>query len=115
LALQTPKFYLAGSKRARKSGFLRSIVRKNPQFEQALREPLIKSSIANRAHFCFAKTGLSAPIWPLCGQIPLQYAPSGRLPIGIDLMGAIAPGVIPCAFRLRMPSLSLISASLAVV
>ncbi|MDR2476531.1 MAG: endonuclease Q family protein [Treponema sp.] len=37
LALQTPKFYLAGSKRARKSGFLRSIDRKNPQFEQALR------------------------------------------------------------------------------
>ncbi|MDR2476277.1 MAG: hypothetical protein LBD18_00640 [Treponema sp.] len=31
------KFYLAGSKRARKSGFLRSIDRKNPQFEQALR------------------------------------------------------------------------------
>ncbi|MDR2477388.1 MAG: hypothetical protein LBD18_06355 [Treponema sp.] len=37
MALQTPKFYLAGSKRARKSGFLRSIDRKNPQFEQALR------------------------------------------------------------------------------
>jgi hypothetical protein len=37
LALQTPKFYLAGSKRARESGFLRSIGRKNPQFEQALR------------------------------------------------------------------------------
>jgi hypothetical protein len=37
LALQTPKFYLAGSKRARKSGFLRSISRKNPQFEQALK------------------------------------------------------------------------------
>jgi ABC-type bacteriocin/lantibiotic exporter with double-glycine peptidase domain len=28
LALQTPKFYLAGSKRARKSGFLRSITAK---------------------------------------------------------------------------------------
>jgi hypothetical protein len=28
LALQTPKFYLAGSKRARKSGFLWSIDRK---------------------------------------------------------------------------------------
>jgi hypothetical protein len=38
LALQTPKFYLAGSKRARKSGFLRPIDRKNPQFEQALRK-----------------------------------------------------------------------------
>ncbi|MDR2476186.1 MAG: hypothetical protein LBD18_00160, partial [Treponema sp.] len=38
LALQTPKFYLAGSKRARKSGFLRSIDCKNPQFEQALRQ-----------------------------------------------------------------------------
>jgi hypothetical protein len=37
LALQTPKFYFAGSKRARESGFLRSIDRKNPQFEQALR------------------------------------------------------------------------------
>jgi 2-polyprenyl-3-methyl-5-hydroxy-6-metoxy-1,4-benzoquinol methylase/spore coat polysaccharide biosynthesis predicted glycosyltransferase SpsG len=37
LALQTPKFYFAGSKRAQKSGFLRSIDRKNPQFEQALR------------------------------------------------------------------------------
>jgi tetratricopeptide (TPR) repeat protein len=37
LALQTPKFYLAGSKRARKSGFMRSIDRINPQFEQALR------------------------------------------------------------------------------
>ncbi|MDR2501611.1 MAG: PfkB family carbohydrate kinase, partial [Treponema sp.] len=37
LALQTPKFYLAGSKRTRKSGFLRSIGRKNPQFEQVLR------------------------------------------------------------------------------
>ncbi|MDR2477667.1 MAG: hypothetical protein LBD18_07785 [Treponema sp.] len=37
MALQTPKFYLAGSKRARKSGFLWSIDRKNPQFEQALR------------------------------------------------------------------------------
>jgi hypothetical protein len=36
LALQTPKFYLAGSKRARKSGFLQSIDRKNPQVEQAL-------------------------------------------------------------------------------
>ncbi|MDR2477629.1 MAG: hypothetical protein LBD18_07585, partial [Treponema sp.] len=31
LALQTPKFYLAGSKRARKPGFLRPIDRKNPQ------------------------------------------------------------------------------------
>jgi ATP-dependent DNA helicase RecQ len=39
LALQTLKFYLAGSKRARKSGFLRSIDRKNPRFEQALRPP----------------------------------------------------------------------------
>ncbi|MDR2470648.1 MAG: hypothetical protein LBD09_00885, partial [Treponema sp.] len=39
LALQTPKFYLAGSKRARKPGFLRSIDRKNPQFEQALSMP----------------------------------------------------------------------------
>ncbi|MDR2476544.1 MAG: hypothetical protein LBD18_02015 [Treponema sp.] len=37
MALQTLKFYLAGSKRARKSGFLRSIDRKKPQFEQALR------------------------------------------------------------------------------
>jgi hypothetical protein len=42
LALQTPKFYLAGSiepkvRRARKSGFLRSIDRKKPQFEQALK------------------------------------------------------------------------------
>ncbi|MDR2476408.1 MAG: hypothetical protein LBD18_01305 [Treponema sp.] len=37
MALQTPKFYLAGSKRARKSGFLRTIDRKNPQFEQALK------------------------------------------------------------------------------
>ncbi|MDR2476362.1 MAG: hypothetical protein LBD18_01070 [Treponema sp.] len=36
MALQTPKFYLAGSKRAQESGFLRSIDRKNPQFEQAL-------------------------------------------------------------------------------
>ncbi|MDR2477580.1 MAG: hypothetical protein LBD18_07335 [Treponema sp.] len=33
------KFYLAGSKRARKSGFLWSIDRKNPQFEQALKVP----------------------------------------------------------------------------
>ncbi|MDR2476840.1 MAG: hypothetical protein LBD18_03530 [Treponema sp.] len=38
MALQTPKFYLAGSKRSQKSGFLRSIDRKNPQFEQALTE-----------------------------------------------------------------------------
>ncbi|MDR2477312.1 MAG: hypothetical protein LBD18_05975 [Treponema sp.] len=37
MALQTPKFYLAGSKRARKSGFLRSIDRKKTQFEQALK------------------------------------------------------------------------------
>jgi hypothetical protein len=41
LALQTPKFYLAGSKRARKSGFLRSIDRKNPQFEQALKDGFV--------------------------------------------------------------------------
>jgi hypothetical protein len=46
LALQTPKFYLAGSKRARKSGFLRSIDSKNPQFEQALRPASV-----NRHHF----------------------------------------------------------------
>ncbi|MDR2476403.1 MAG: hypothetical protein LBD18_01280 [Treponema sp.] len=39
MALQTPKFYLAGSKRARESGFLRSIGRKNPQLEQALKPP----------------------------------------------------------------------------
>ncbi|MDR2476481.1 MAG: hypothetical protein LBD18_01680 [Treponema sp.] len=38
MALQAPKFYLAGSKRARKSGVLRSIDRKNPQFEQALKD-----------------------------------------------------------------------------
>jgi hypothetical protein len=49
LALQTPKFYLAGSiepkvRRARKPGFLQSIDRKNPQVEQALREALIKSN-----------------------------------------------------------------------
>jgi hypothetical protein len=37
VALQTPQFYLAGSKRARKSGFLRSIDRKNPPVEQALK------------------------------------------------------------------------------
>jgi coproporphyrinogen III oxidase-like Fe-S oxidoreductase len=36
LALQTPKFYLAGSKKSRKSGFLRSIDRKNPHLKQAL-------------------------------------------------------------------------------
>jgi acyl-coenzyme A synthetase/AMP-(fatty) acid ligase len=41
LALQTPKFYLAGSKRARKSGFLRSIGRKNLQSKQALTPPPI--------------------------------------------------------------------------
>jgi hypothetical protein len=35
--LQTSKFYLAGSKKSRKSGFLRAIDRKNPHFEQALR------------------------------------------------------------------------------
>jgi hypothetical protein len=45
LGAQTPKFYLAGSiepkvRRARKSGFLRSIDRKNPQFEQALRDSI---------------------------------------------------------------------------
>jgi probable lipoprotein NlpC len=40
LALQTPKFYLAGSKRTRKSGFLRSIDRKNLHFKQALKTPL---------------------------------------------------------------------------
>jgi hypothetical protein len=34
-------------------------------------EPLIKSTIKIWAHFCYAKTGLSAPICPLCGQIPL--------------------------------------------
>ncbi|MDR2476777.1 MAG: hypothetical protein LBD18_03210, partial [Treponema sp.] len=44
LALQTPKFYLAGSKRARKSGFLRSIDRKNPQFEQALTDAVLKNN-----------------------------------------------------------------------
>jgi hypothetical protein len=38
LALQTPKFYLAGSQKSRKSGFLRSIDRKNPHFKQALKE-----------------------------------------------------------------------------
>ncbi|MDR2477558.1 MAG: hypothetical protein LBD18_07225 [Treponema sp.] len=38
MALQTPKLYLAGSKRAQKSGFLRSIDRKKPQFEQALKK-----------------------------------------------------------------------------
>ncbi|MDR2476590.1 MAG: hypothetical protein LBD18_02245 [Treponema sp.] len=43
MALQMPKFYLAGSKRARKSGFLRSIDRKNPQFEQALK--LVRGSV----------------------------------------------------------------------
>jgi hypothetical protein len=32
---------------------------------------VIKSTIKIWAHFCCAKTGLSAPIWPLCGQIPL--------------------------------------------
>jgi hypothetical protein len=37
LALQTPKFYFAGSKKSRKSGFLRSIDRKNQHFKQALR------------------------------------------------------------------------------
>jgi hypothetical protein len=36
LALQAPKFYLAGSKKSRKSGFLRSIDRKNPHLEQAI-------------------------------------------------------------------------------
>ncbi|MDR2476493.1 MAG: hypothetical protein LBD18_01760 [Treponema sp.] len=44
MALQAPKFYLAGSKRARKSRFLRSIDRRNPQFEQAL-----KISLADNA------------------------------------------------------------------
>jgi hypothetical protein len=47
LALQTPRFYLAGSKRARKSGFLRSIDRKNPQFEQAL---TLRPKFLNRDH-----------------------------------------------------------------
>ncbi|MDR2500827.1 MAG: hypothetical protein LBD37_07100, partial [Treponema sp.] len=51
LALQAPKFYFAGSKRARKSGFLRSTGRKNPQFEQALRKRrFIQSRINQR---CF--------------------------------------------------------------
>jgi hypothetical protein len=42
LALQTPKFYLTGSTRARKPGFLRSFDRKNPQFEQALRTAVLQ-------------------------------------------------------------------------
>ncbi|MDR2476773.1 MAG: hypothetical protein LBD18_03190 [Treponema sp.] len=41
MALQTPGFYLAGSKRARKPGFLRSLDRRNPQFEQAFSATLI--------------------------------------------------------------------------
>jgi hypothetical protein len=45
LALQTTKFYLAGSKRAQKLGFLRSIDRKNPQFEQALKVALNNSRL----------------------------------------------------------------------
>jgi hypothetical protein len=59
LALQTPKFYLAGSKRARKSGFLRSIDRKNQQFEQALR---------NRG-FCTASAKHSRT-WDFLEEIP---------------------------------------------
>jgi hypothetical protein len=41
LALQTPKFYLAGSQKSRKSGFLRSIDRKNPHLKQALMKRLL--------------------------------------------------------------------------
>jgi hypothetical protein len=47
LALQTPKFYLAGSKRSRKPGFLRPIDRKNPQFEQALSVTFAAACTAN--------------------------------------------------------------------
>jgi hypothetical protein len=68
LALQTPKFYLAGSKRARKSGFLRSIDRKNPQFEQALREYTEINFYNFSPHFV-AKTG---PEPTVCGQITLK-------------------------------------------
>jgi hypothetical protein len=43
-ALQYPgacsKFYFAGSQKSRKSGFLRSIDRKNPHFEQALSDKM---------------------------------------------------------------------------
>jgi hypothetical protein len=56
LALQTPKFYLAGSKRAQESGFLRSIDRKNPQFEQAL-----------------MGQGIKKPEFPSLGGIPALY------------------------------------------
>jgi hypothetical protein len=44
LALQTPKFYLAGSKMSRKSGFLRSIGRKNPHFKQALSDEIYRAA-----------------------------------------------------------------------
>ncbi|MDR2477587.1 MAG: hypothetical protein LBD18_07375 [Treponema sp.] len=67
MALQTPKFYLTGSiepkvRRARKSGFLRSIDRKNPQFEQALKT----SKIQNRQSKL-----------PPAAFLPLYLKPSG--------------------------------------
>jgi hypothetical protein len=61
LALKTPKFYLAGSKRARKSGFLQSIDRKNPQVEQALR--MARPVLA----FCF-----------VCAAVPLFSRGAGE-------------------------------------
>jgi hypothetical protein len=68
LALQTPKFYLAGSKRARQSGFLRSTGRKNPQFEQALRKPL-----ARQRFFCRPGYGLSGE--PLAAAyVPVDFS-----------------------------------------
>ncbi|MDR2476938.1 MAG: hypothetical protein LBD18_04025 [Treponema sp.] len=75
MALQTPKFYLAGSKRARKPGFLRSIDRKKPQFEQALRNAPRRS--LSKLH------GIQKTARQL--QLPQQAPPEIAIPYVVDI------------------------------
>ncbi|MDR2477439.1 MAG: hypothetical protein LBD18_06620 [Treponema sp.] len=77
MALQTPKFYLAGSiepnvRRARKSGFLRFLDRKNPQFEQALRTAYTITGGVDR-HCHRRKT-----VAPRRNQVPCALAKAPR-------------------------------------
>jgi hypothetical protein len=91
LALQTPKFYLAGSiepkvRRARKPGFLQSIDRKNPQVEQALR------CGGKRRRVDFLRRVLravrSAPVTALICQalasLALSACAGGPAPVSVD-------------------------------
>jgi hypothetical protein len=91
LALQTPKFYFAGSKKSRKSGFLRAIDRKNQHFKQALKQALTPGGLFQTDRPHIRRPASIARGWRIRQYTYTGLAAIGRTAFGRTAISRTAP------------------------